>query len=116
MRELARIAIEEDDGAYEPYALADGTPAGEVKLIRKRDDEGRTLFVGLYRCAYAVAGEQDYSDTNDAMWILAGEARVWTSDGDELHLAPGSFAAFRKGQTVRFEQSAGFKKFFVMSQ
>jgi hypothetical protein len=41
---------------------------------------------------------------------------VWTSEGEELHLVPGSFAAFRKGQTVRFEQSAGFKKFFVMSQ
>jgi uncharacterized cupin superfamily protein len=116
MRDLARVAIEEDERAYEPYALADGTPAGEVKLIRTRDDEGRALLVGLYRCEHAVAGEQDYADTNDAMWILEGEARVWTSDGEELHLVPGSFAAFRKGQSVRFEQSAGFKKFFVMSQ
>jgi uncharacterized cupin superfamily protein len=109
MRDLARVAVEEDEGAYEPYALADGTPAGEVKFIRKRDDEGRALFVGLYRCEHAVAGVQDYSDTNDAMWILEGEVRAWTSDGEQLHLVPGSFAAFRKGQTVRFEQSAGFK-------
>jgi uncharacterized cupin superfamily protein len=115
MRDLARVAFEEDEGTYEPYALADGTPAGEVKLIRKRDDDGRALLVGFYRCEYAVAGEQDYNETNDAMWILEGEAHVWLSDGAEVHLVPGSFAAFRRGQTVRFEQSAGFKKFFVMT-
>ena len=116
MRDLVRIGFEDDDKPYEPYALADGTPAGEVKLIRKRDDEGRTLFVGFYRCEQPVAGVQDYADTNDAMWILSGEARVWTDDGEEHHLVPGSFAVFRRGQKTRFEQSANFKKFFVMSQ
>jgi uncharacterized cupin superfamily protein len=116
MRDLARSAIEDDATPYEPYALPDGTPAGEVKLIRKRDDEGRTLFVGLYRCEHPVAGEHDYADVNDAVWILEGEARVWTADGEELHLTPGSFAVFRKGQRTRYEQSANFKKFFVMSQ
>ena len=116
MKVLARSAIEDDETPYEPYTLDDGTPAGEVKLIRKRDDEGRTLFVGLYRCEHPVKGEHDYGDVNDAMWILEGEARVWTEDGEEHHLTPGSFAVFRKGQIARFEQSANFKKFFVMSQ
>ena len=112
MRDLARV-VAEDEAAYVPYEL-DGKPAGEVQLIRQRDTENRPLFVGFYRCAYEFEGTQVY-DTNDSMFILEGEAHVRTSDGAELHLKPGDMATFRKGQTCTFRQTAGFKKFFVMS-
>jgi uncharacterized cupin superfamily protein len=113
MRDLVR-AFDEGTAAFEPYTK-DGKPAGEIALLRQRNTENQTLFVGLYRCPHAFEGVEEY-EYNDSMYILDGAVDVQASDGSEYHLEPGDMATFAKGQRVTFQQSAGFKKFFVMSE
>jgi uncharacterized cupin superfamily protein len=113
MKEPIRIAAEAEL-SWEPYALTDGTPAGEVALLRKRNTENQTLFVGMYQCPYEVRGTQTY-ETNDSMFVLEGEVWITNSDGVERHFGPGSLVSIAKGETATFRQGAGFKKFFVES-
>lgn len=114
MKEPIRIASE-DELSWEPYALSDGTPAGEVGLLRRRNTENQPLFVGMYHCPYELQGTQFY-ETNDSMLVLEGEVWITTSDGVERHFGPGSLVSIAKGETATFRQSPGFKKFFVESQ
>jgi uncharacterized cupin superfamily protein len=113
MKDIARV-FDEEAAEYVPYALKDGTPAGEIALLRKRDHENKTLFVGFYRCDHVVEGVEEY-EVNDSMYILAGEVHVTAADGTEFHLKPGDAATFRCGERVTYRQEAGFKKFFVQS-
>ena len=114
MRDLARV-FDEDSADFKPYALHDGTPAGEVALIRQRNTDNKTLFVGMYRCPHTIESTETY-EYNDSLYVLAGEVWLTTADGVEHHLKPGDMATVAKGQTATFRQSAGFKKFFVMSE
>ena len=113
MKEPIRIASE-DELSWEPYVLSDGTPAGEIALLRKRNTENQTLFVGMYHCAHELQGTHVY-ETEDSMLVLEGEVWITMSDGVERHFGPGSLVSAAKGETATFRQSPGFKKFFVES-
>jgi uncharacterized cupin superfamily protein len=77
--------------------------------------ERPTMFVGFYRCPHAIEGVQPY-EHDEAIYVFEGEVDMAFDDGPELHLGPGDMATFRKGAQATFRQSAGFKKFFVMSE
>ena len=114
MKEPIRISSQ-DDLTWSPYKLADGTPAGEVALLRKRNTDNEDLFVGMYRCEHELTGTEVYA-RNDSMFILEGEVWITTSDGVERYFGAGDLVCVAKGETTAFRQSAGFKKFFVQSE
>ena len=113
MKEPIRISSQ-GELTFAPYALRDGTPAGEVALLRKRNTDNDTLFVGIYRCEHPVEGTEFY-ENNDSMLVLEGEVWLTTSDGVEHHFGAGDLVSVAKGETATYRQSAGFKKFFVAS-
>jgi uncharacterized cupin superfamily protein len=116
MRDAARL-VDEANASFTPYTLSDGTPAGEIALLRQRNTENQTLFVGIYRCPQPIEGANEPYHHNDSFFVLSGELAVTLEDGSEHVFRAGDMGTVAKGQTaVGFRQSADFKKFFVMSE
>jgi uncharacterized cupin superfamily protein len=114
MKEPIRI-LSQEQLKWEPYTLGDGTPAGQVGLLRRRDTKNEPLYVGIYHCDHEVVGTETY-ERNDSMFVLEGEVWITASDGVERHFGVGDLVSVAKGETASFRQSAGFKKFFVASE
>ena len=108
--------VSEAAAAWSPYDLEDGTPAGEIALLRQRNTDNEDLFVGLYHCAEELEGKDLDYPHNESFIVLHGEASITLSDGVEHVFKTGDLVTIAKGETaVAFRQSPGFKKFFVLS-
>jgi uncharacterized cupin superfamily protein len=108
--------VSEEGATFRPYALDDGTPAGEISLLRQRNTDNEDLFVGLYHCPGALEGTDLPYPHNESFIVLAGEASITLSDGVERRFKVGDLVTIAKGETAaQFWQSPGFKKFFVLS-
>src|SRR5690349_21245035 len=108
--------VSEAAAKWTAYALEDGTPAGEIALIRQRNTDNEDLFVGLYHCADELAGENLPYPHNESFIVLDGEASITLADGVERVFKSGDPVTIAKGETaVSFRQSPGFRKFFVLS-
>lgn len=115
MRDPAR-QVGEDEATFGPYALHDGTPAGEIALLRQRNTDNKDLFVGLYHCEEPIEGIDLPYPHNESFYVLNGEASVTLSDGIERTFRPGDLVTIAKGETAStWRQGPGFKKFFVLS-
>lgn len=115
MKEAVR-QVSQEEAKWAPYALEDGTPAGELALLRQRNTENEDLFVGLYQCPHELVGTDLPYPHNESFLVLDGEASITLEDGEERVFRTGDLVTIAKGQTaVQFRQSPGFKKFFVLS-
>lgn len=108
--------LSEAAATWLPYALEDGTPAGEIALLRQRNTDDEDLLVGLYHCAEELQGTGLPYPHNESFIVLDGEASITLSDGVDHVFTTGDLVTIAKGETaVAFRQSPGFKKFFVLS-
>ena len=115
MKDSAR-QVSQEAATFTPYALHDGTPAGEIALLRQRNTDNEDLFVGLYHCPEPLEGTDLPYPHNESFLVLSGEASVTLSDGEQRTFKPGDLVTIAKGETAsEFRQSPGFKKFFVLS-
>jgi len=115
MKQGAR-QLSEEAATFTPYTLHDGTPAGEIALLRQRSTEDKALFVGLYQCAETLEGTDLPYPHNESFFVLAGEVSIRLTDGIERTFRAGDLVTIAKGETgMEFRQSPGFKKFFVLS-
>ncbi|MFM9695020.1 cupin domain-containing protein [Streptomyces europaeiscabiei] len=97
---------------YVPF-LVEGRETGELSEVRGRED----VRTGVFRLAEGVYPDRTavpyLFEADEYVWIIEGEVRVKTEDGEELVLRPGDSAFFRRGSESTWTFHAPFRKFSV---
>ncbi|OZC63704.1 hypothetical protein CH306_26070 [Rhodococcus sp. 15-725-2-2b] len=87
---------------------------GEVHWVRTTAaDEGKTLFIGLWR-----SDEQTFPypfNQDETIHVLEGELLVEYPSGEKVTFVAGDIASFTKGTTTTWTVVKPFKKLFVIS-
>jgi uncharacterized cupin superfamily protein len=108
---VAELAAGED--GWEPMVVNDRS-IGEVKWLRREEDEGRLLLVGLWRSLIDI--EYDYVfEAEESYFVLEGEQRLRLASGREVVTASGDAGTFQKGLSCQASVAAPFLEFFVIN-
>ena len=97
----------------DPKQVLEGSPQTHTTDVYKSSDE--TLFVA-YWSASSGRFTWDYTDINEVITILDGEAFVKTSDGITHHLKPGVTLTFGAGDSAEWNVPKYIRKVAVIQR